>query len=223
MYVIVAGGGKVGFYLSKSLLNEGNEVLIIERDAAKAESIREALGSVVLRGDACEARTLDEAGAGRADVVVAVTGGDEDNLVICQVAKRKFRVPRTIARSNNPKNERIFRILGIDATVSSTDLILQQIEQRLPGDVLVHLRALREADLELVEGEVGIDSPLAGQPIRDVQLPPETVILVHIHDGQTLVATLDSRLSAHDQIIALTRAESEPALRGLLVSSTQTR
>src|SRR5512143_2560301 len=110
MYIVVAGGGKVGFYLAKALVNEGHEVLVIERDRRKCEVIAEDLGSVVMRGDAAEAATLGEAGVNRADVVVAVTGDDEDNLVICQMAKRKFQVPRTIARINNPKNERIFKL-----------------------------------------------------------------------------------------------------------------
>src|SRR5450756_1174488 len=124
MYIVVAGGGKVGFYLAKGLVNEGHELAIIERDRRKCEQIQEDLGSVVVRGDAAEAATLAEAGASRADVVVAVTGDDEDNLVICQMAKRKFQVQRTIARINNPKNERIFKLLGIDATVSSTEVIM---------------------------------------------------------------------------------------------------
>jgi trk system potassium uptake protein len=218
MYVVVAGGGKVGFYLAKTLLNEGHEVLVIERDRRKADQINEELGSVVLRGDAAEASTLAEAGTNRADVVVAVTGEDEDNLVICQMAKKKFNVPRTIARSNNPKNDKIFRLLGIDATVSSTDLIMQQIEQRLPEQALVHLRALREADLELVEGAIAPQSPALGKAIRDIPLPKDTLILVVIHDGRTAVATPESRLQAGDQIVALTRVENEGELRSLLLA-----
>jgi len=218
MYVVVAGGGKVGFYLAKTLLNEGHEVLVIERDRRKADQINEELGSVVLRGDAAEASTLAEAGTNRADVVVAVTGEDEDNLVICQMAKKKFNVPRTIARSNNPKNDKIFRLLGIDATVSRTDLIMQQIEQRLPEQALVHLRALREADLELVEGAIAPQSPALGKAIRDIPLPKDTLILVVIHDGRTAVATPESRLQAGDQIVALTRVENEGELRSLLLA-----
>src|SRR5438105_1113474 len=120
MYVVVAGGGKVGFYLGMALVNEGHEVVIIERDKRKSDQIAEELGSIVIRGDACEASTLAQAGTARADVVVAVTGDDEDNLVISQMAKKKFSVKRTIARINNPKNQEIFQLLGIDATVSST-------------------------------------------------------------------------------------------------------
>src|SRR5262245_1133608 len=128
MYAIIIGGGKVGFYLAKHMLEDGHEVLVIERDAAKCAGIAEELGDIVLKGDGCEAVTLASAGMGRADLCVAVTGDDEDNLVACQVAKTKFEVPRTIARINNPKNELIFRQLGIDTTVSATSVILAQIE-----------------------------------------------------------------------------------------------
>ncbi len=218
MYVVVAGGGKVGFYLAKTLINEGHEVLVIERDRKKSDLINEELGSVVLRGDACEASILSDAGVNRADVVVAVTGDDEDNLVICQMAKKKFNVPRTIARINNPKNEQIFRLLGIDATVSSTDVIMQQIEQELPAQALVHLRVLRDADLELVEADVSPNSTVAGKRLQEITLPADTLVLVVIRDGKTSVATPDITLKAGDKLIALTRSQKEGELRSLLLA-----
>src|SRR5579875_1411174 len=136
MYIVVVGGGKVGFYIAKGLIDEGHEVLIIERDQKdphRSDSIAEELGSeVVLRGDGCEAATQEKAGVARADILIAVTGEDEDNLVACQVAKNRFKVPRAIARINNPKNELIFKLLGIDTTVSATSVILANIEQELP-------------------------------------------------------------------------------------------
>ncbi len=110
MYVIVVGGGKVGYYLAKSLLEEKQEVLVIEQDAQHCRALSDELGVNVMLGDGCEAATMEEAGMGRADVVVAVTGDDEDNLVVCQVARHKFNVARTVARLNNPKNEKIFRV-----------------------------------------------------------------------------------------------------------------
>ena len=112
MYIIVVGGGKVGFYLTKTLLSEGHEVLLIEKEADKSEQYLEHFGAVVVNGDGAEAATMAAAGAARADVVIAVTGEDEDNLVISQMAKQKFNVDRTIARVNNPKNEQLFRALG---------------------------------------------------------------------------------------------------------------
>lgn len=217
MYVVVAGGGKVGFYLAKALINEGHEVLIIERDKRKSEVIAEELGSVVLRGDAAEATVLEEAGAARADVVVAVTGDDEDNLVICQMAKRKFGTGRTIARINNPKNEHIFHLLGIDATVSSTSLIMSQIEAELPKHALIHLLRLRQADLEVVEAIVSPDAAVVGRPIREVSLPPESVLLLIVRGTQTIVPSGQDVLQPGDEVLALTRVQHEERLRTLLV------
>src|SRR3972149_1248164 len=169
MYIIVVGGGKVGYYLAKTLLSEGHEVLVVEKERRKSERIAEELGSIVLRGDGCEASTLAEVGTNRADVVVAVTGDDEDNLVICQRAKRKFNVPRAIARINNPKNEHIFKLLGIDATVSSTELILSHMEQELPTKTLVPLLKLRQKNLEVVEASITAGSKVAGRQIKDLR------------------------------------------------------
>jgi trk system potassium uptake protein TrkA len=216
MFVIVAGGGKVGFYLAKALLNEGHEVLVIERNRGRVDQIKEELGAVALLGDASEASVLVAAGIGRADVVVAVTGHDEDNLVICQMAKRTYSVARTVARINNPKNEKIFSILGIDATVSSTELILQEIERRLPGSALVHLRVLREADLDLVEATVRPGSTIVGRTLRSIRLPSDTAILVIVRGGKTSVATLESSFEVGDEVIAMTRSDQEESLRRLL-------
>jgi trk system potassium uptake protein len=217
MYVVVAGGGKVGYYLARRLVNEGHEVLIIERDRRKCEAIAEDLGSVVIRGDAAEASTLEEAGISRADVVVAVTGDDEDNLVICQMAKRKFGVPRAIARINNPKNERIFKLLGIDATVNSTDLIMSHIEQELPSTALVHLLRLRQQDLEVVEARIPATAKVVGRPIRDLRLPAESVFLLILRDGSPVIPSGNVAFAADDEVIALTRVENEGRLREMLL------
>lgn len=216
MYVVVAGGGKVGYYLGRSLLNENHEVLIIERDKRRADSIAEDLGSVVLRGDACEASTLAEAGADRADVVVATTGDDEDNLVICQLAQRKFNSGRVVARINNPKNRTIFQRLGVDAAVSSTELIFHQIEQQMPGHSLVHLIKLRAQDLELIEGTLAPASSLVGKAAGSLGLPQDSHLLLILRDGSPIVPTPQTRLQAGDEVVALARTSSEGALRQLL-------
>lgn len=217
MYIIVVGGGKVGYYLAKELVNQGHELLVIEKDKRKSEAIAEDLGSVVLRGDGCEASTMAEAGTNRADVVVAVTGDDEDNLVICQMAKRKFNVPRTIARINNPKNERIFKLLGIDATVSSTDVILSHIEEEIPEYSLVHLLKLKQADIEMIEAKVAPTSQAAGKPLKDLTFPKDSVISLVIRDGSVILPTGDTVLMAGDEVVALTKIPSEAALRRLLL------
>ena len=217
MYVIVAGGGKVGFYLARALLNEDHEVLVVEKDKRKVATISEELGSVVMLGNADEARILEEAGANRADVVVAVTGDDEDNLVICQVAKHKFRVDRTIARINNPKNETIFKLLGIDATVSSTNLILAQIEQALPSQALIHHLLLQNVGLELVEGVVSSNSPVVGKPLKDITLPGDTKIILMMRGREAIVPTGSTEIEALDSFMAVTKAELESELRQLLL------
>jgi trk system potassium uptake protein TrkA len=219
MYAIVAGGGKVGYYLAKELVEQGHEVLVIERDAKQCAVIQEDLGDIVMEGDAAEASVLAEAGTARADVIVAVTGDDEDNLVISQVAKKRFQAPRAIARINNPKNEQIFRKLGIDATVSSTDVILGVLEQELPAHAIVPLLRLRHADVEVVETVLDDQAPVVGRPLRDLNLPPDCTIGLIIRGGAPIFPNPDTRLAAGDEVIALTTTRSEPRLRDLLWAS----
>ncbi len=154
MFVLVVGGGKVGYYLAKELLESGHEVALMEKDASRASQIADEIGSIVIAHDGCEGKYLGEAGCNRADVVAAVTGDDEDNLVICQMAKHHFDVPRTIARVNNPKNEALFRHLGVDELISPTRMILGSIEQDIPVHELLHLAALGEGELELIEAHL---------------------------------------------------------------------
>src|SRR5262249_25899048 len=133
MYIIIGGGGDVGYYVARNLLDLGHEVLLLEKENGRFQTLTEELGQSVFKGDACEARILEEAGARRADAVIAVTGEDEDNLVMCQMAKKRFNVKRTIARLNNPKHDALFQKLGIDVTVSPTRSILSVIASELPG------------------------------------------------------------------------------------------
>ncbi len=217
MYIIVVGGGKVGYYLSFALLSKGHEVLIIEREAGKCKAIAEDLGSVVMHGDGAEVRTLEDAGAGRADLLVSVTRRDEVNLVACQVAKHKFGIRRTIARVSNPKNEALFKMLGIDVTVSSTSLILEQIEERLPSHSLAHLVGLGEGDLELVEVNIEKESPVVGKKISDVSLPAGSFICLVINAKRgPKVPAGNSVIEAGDHLIAVTKTENEDALKAVL-------
>jgi trk system potassium uptake protein TrkA len=213
MYIVVVGGGKVGYYLSKALLSEGHEVLILEKDPSKCGVICEELGSVVVHGDGCEARTLADAGTERADLLVAVTDEDEDNLVACQVAKHKFHVHRTLARINNPKNEALFKRLGIDVTVSSTNLILDHIEEGLPINPLIHLLTLGEGNLEIVEINVPDDSKVVGKTVKEIDLPPNSMLILRIGKSIIQVPADDMVVEAGDQIIAMTQPTSEEALR----------
>jgi len=222
MYMIVVGGGKVGYYLAKELVEEGHEVLVLEQDRAKCERIDEELGDIALQGDGCEAATMDLAGFGRADMVLAVTGDDEDNLVSCQVAKAKFNVPRTVARINNPKNEEIFRRLGIDVTISATSAILAQIEQQLPTHPLIPLLTLKGGGLELVELKVPAEAGVVGKRVADILLPQQSLIILTIDEGGVpTVPAPDTTIHADDEIVAVTRVEHEDSLRTILTSPAE--
>ncbi len=217
MYIIIVGGGKVGYHLAKALLDEGHEILVTEKAADISEFICNELGSVCIRGDGCETATLGEVGAGRADMLIAVTGDDEDNLVACQVAKHKFNVPRTIARISDPKNEAIFKILGIDVTVSSTDVMLEAIEQEVPTHPLTHLLDIRDKGLEIVEVKIPPESTTVGKAVKELSLPPQSFMSLIIGTGQNpRIPTADTILQAEDRIIAVTSPESEEALRTVL-------
>jgi len=219
MYILVAGGGKVGFHLAQELIEGNNEVLVIERDPVRAAQVAEEIGDSVMAGDSCEATTLDAAGVSRADLVAAVTGDDEDNLVICEIARRRG-VPRTIARINNPKNELLFKKRGIETTISATQAVLAQIEQELPTHDVIPLLQLHSG-LEVVEIKIPATSPAAGRSIRDVLLPPESLIsLVVDPAGMPRLPGGDTRLNSGDSLVVVTRKESLPLLREVLIGST---
>jgi trk system potassium uptake protein TrkA len=213
MYIIIVGGGQVGYYLAKALLDEGHELLVLEKDAARTDFICNNLGSVCVRGDGCEMATLAEAGAGRAEMFVAVTGDDEDNLVSCQAAKHKFNVRRTVARVNNPKNEPIFKKMGIDVTISSTRIILENIEEEVPTHPITHLLDIQEQGLEIVEIKVPPHSTTIGKTVKELPLPAGNTLLLVIRGQQKPFAPdEDTVLEAEDQIVAITTPESEEAL-----------
>jgi trk system potassium uptake protein TrkA len=213
LYIVIVGGGKVGYHLTRSLLAEGEEVLVIEKQHIKADRIMRELGATVIEGDGAEVAILEQAGAGRADVVAAVTGHDEDNLVIAQVAKRRFSVPRTVARINNPRNEFIFGKLGIDATVSATEVILSVIRQEIPGHPFVHLLTLQEGGIEFVELQLTESSPATGRRLSELSLPEETSVPLLLRDGSPIIAGPETVMEAHDRLVALTTSAREGALR----------
>ena len=220
MYMIVIGGGRVGYYLTKALLDEGHEVLLVEKKANICDTINDEMGSICFRGDGCEAATLGEIGTGRADMFIAVTGDDEDNLVACQVAKHKFNVPRTIARIRNPMNENVFKKLGVDVTVSSTNIILEHIEEEVPTHPLTHLLTLSDKGLEIVEVRIPPESTSVGKSVKELSLPEESkLVLVIPRERKPHIPTGNTVLQAGDQIIAITSLESEAGLRAALRGS----
>jgi len=219
MYIIIVGGGEVGYHLAKVLLNDGHEVLILEQDASRSERLTDELGSIVVRGDGCEAATLQTCGSARADMLVAVTDDDARNLVACQVAKHRFNVPRTIARVTNPNNENIFKMLGVDVTVCSTQLILAHIEQELPSHPIIPLLKLRSGGLELIEAKIPYGSKVIGKKLRTFSLPKGSAVLLIISkDKGPQIPTPDTVVAAEDEVIAITQAENEEAIRAMLGS-----
>ena len=223
MYIVIVGGGKVGFYLGKELVEANHEVLIIERNPAKCDEIAEMLGEIVMRGDGCEAAIHERAGTERADLLLAVTGEDEDNLVACQVARHVFKVPRIVARLNNPKNELIFSKLGIDSTVSATSAIMSHIEQELPTHPLIPLLTLRRG-FEIVEVKIPEGAAAVGQRLQDLTLPHQSLIWGIVDaEGNPKAPSADTLLRTGDEVVAVTLQESEEALRTALTEAAPDR
>jgi trk system potassium uptake protein TrkA len=216
VYFVIAGGGEVGFHLAKALLEANHEVMLLESDRRRAQVIEEHLGSVVLNAPADEGRYQMEAGCQRADAVIAVTGEDPANLIICQLAKWKCRVPRVIARVNDPKNEIVFKALGIDETISSTRVLMGVIEQELPTGGFLPLMPLTGSHLELIEAEIAAGTPSAGKAIRALGLPAGAAVGGVVRKSVVLHTDLDTKLEVGDRIIVLSPTADEARVRQAL-------
>ena len=217
MYFVVAGGGEVGFHLSQALLESGHEVMILESDRRRAQFIEEQLGSVVISAPADEGRYQIQAGCGRADAVIAVTGDDAKNLVICQLAKYQCHAARVIARVNNPKNEIVFKALGIDETISSTRVLMGVIEQELPAGGFFPLMPLTGSHLELIEAEIAPGTPAAGKQVRAIGLAAFGALIGGIiRQGEILHAHGDATLQVGDRIIVFSPTVAEAQVRTAL-------
>ena len=217
MYVIIVGGGKVGYYLTKELLAAGHELVLLEKDAHRARQIADEVGSIVLNRDGCEGKHLEEAGANRAAIICAVTGDDEDNLVICQMARYHFDVPRTIARVNNPRNESLFRHLGVNEIINPTRMALAAIEQDIPVHELLHLAQLQGGEVELLEAQIDGGSPLIGKRPGDIALPDGCSLFGVIRDETAQSLRPDTVFQIGDKVLALARTECEAELRRQLI------
>ena len=212
MYVIIAGGGKVGWNLARELIGKGNEVTLLENRRSRYLTIEQELEHAVQYGDATELWVLERAGIQRAELVVAVTGDDEDNLLICQVAKEKYLCDRIIARVNNPRNLATFKMLGIQPAVSATDLILRLIEHEVPSYGLVHLLDLRDEQLEIIEVEVVPNAPAAGLMVSEVPLPEGSLIISVLRDGTGFVPKPDTLIEAGDEVLLVLDPGLEDAI-----------
>jgi trk system potassium uptake protein len=211
MYVIVVGGGKVGLNLARELIRNDQEVTLVEQDRRAYLRIEQELEHAVQYGDGTELWVLERAGIQRADLVVAVTGDDEDNILICQVAKEKYLCERIIARCNNPRNLQHFKLLGIQPAVSATDLILNLIEHEVPGHGLVHLLDLPDEKLEIIEVEVTEGAPAAGRRIADIALPDGSLIISVLPRGKSgFVPKADTVIAPGDEVLVVLDPGLEP-------------
>ena len=212
MYVIIAGAGKVGWNLARELIAKEREVTLIESDHARYRVVEEELEHAVQYGDATELWVLERAGIQRADLVIAVTGDDEDNILICQMAKEKYGVQRIVARVNNPRNLQHFRLLDVQPAVSATDLILRLIEHEVPRYGLVHLLALEEERLEIIELEVSGDAPTVGERVADIALPEGALIISVLRGGSGFVPKHDTMIEAGDEVLLVLDPGLEEAI-----------
>jgi trk system potassium uptake protein len=201
MYIVVVGAGKVGWNLARELIGKGNEVTVIESKASRFAMVEEELEHAVHYGDGSELWILERAGVGRADMVIAVTGDDEDNILICQVAREKYGVERVIARCNNPRNLQHFELLGIKPAVSATDLILRLIEHEVPRYGFLHLLDLPQERLEIIEIEVAEGSEADGAEVQALGLPDGSLAIAILRNGTGFVPLADSVIEAGDEVL----------------------
>jgi trk system potassium uptake protein TrkA len=203
MYGLIVGAGKVGWNLARELIDKGNEITVIEASRRRYETVEEELEHAIQYGDGTELWVLERAGIARADLVIAVTGDDEDNILICQMATEKYGVESVVARCNNPRNLQHFELLGIKSAVSATDLILRLIEHEVPKYGLVHLLDLKEERLEIIEMEVAEGSSAAGSTVQDLRLPDGSLVISILRDGAGFVPAGDSVIHAGDEVLVV--------------------
>ncbi len=216
MYILIVGAGKIGYFLAKRLVTSRHAVSIVEKDKGVCEEIAKELEALVINGDGCDPRILEEAGIERADVLAVVTGEDEDNLIICQLAKERFNVRRTVARVNNPDNEFTFAELGIDVPVDSTKIIAKIIEEEVSFSDFVNLMSFKRGKLAIVRVDLPQDSPVINKEVKDVELPPDSVLVSILRGEEVIVPKGNTVLKAGDDVIALTLIGNEPQLLNLL-------
>ncbi len=214
MYIIIVGASKIGYNLTRSLIAESHEVLLIEKDRNKYNLLVKELGEAVYHGNGCEVSTLKTVGANRADMMLAVSGLDQVNLVTCQLAKLLFMVPKTLAIVNDPKNEELFKTLGVDLVVNTTNLISALIGHKLDVGILIPLLTFK--NLEIVQAEITDSSLAVNRQVKDLGLPADSLLIAAIRDGDAVLLKGESVIMPNDTIVALTKKETENELRKIL-------
>jgi trk system potassium uptake protein TrkA len=217
MYIIIVGAGKVGYFLAKHLSLDKHKVAIIEKDKALCNDLARQLDVLVINGDGCDPYYLKKAGIEQADVVAAVTGDDEDNLIICQLAKERFSVRRTVARVNDPKNERLFTELGVDVPIDATAILAKIIEEEVSFSDFVSLLSFKKGRLSLVRVDLPQDSPVVNKQVKDIKLPEDSVLVSIIRGQEVIIPKGETVLKVGDDVVALTLIENEKKLLTCLI------
>jgi trk system potassium uptake protein TrkA len=216
LFVLIVGGGKVGTSLARSMLEEGYEVALIENQRHKYEDLDREFGYAAIFGDGTETRILEKAGVTRSDYVIAVTGDDEDNIIISQLAREKYGVQNVIARVNNPRNQATFDMLGIRPTVSNVSTILSLVEHHLPHQRLLSLLDFEEENMEMVEMAVSQGAAIVGRKIKDLRLPPSMLLVLIFREHEVVIPSGDVELRADDNLIIIAEKGQVSALGGLM-------
>lgn len=224
MRIIIVGAGKVGYYLVKTLLPKNYEVSVIEMDERRSRRMAEEFSILSIMGDGTNINSLADAGADTADVVAAVTGSDEENLLVCQMAKRKFSVNKTVARINNPKNERIFKELGVDIAISSTSLIAKSIEFEMETENIKLLLNFERGDVSILEFDMQENSPAVGQSIKELAaVLPDSFVFISIFRGNDIIFPKgETIIQPKDKVIALASSENRKVLYNTLLGKKRT-
>ena len=217
MFIVIVGSGEIGSSLAQRLVAAGHEIGVIESDQGRCTALEDELGHLAVLGDGTEAASLARAGVGRADILIATTSRDEDNLVACQLARYRFQVPRTIAVVSTPEHARLFPLLGVEAAVDVTDLAVSHIQERISVDGMVHLIPMPgDQGRTLVMIRIPQESRLAGRPIKDIALPDDALISMVISRGGTAsVPDENTLVQAEDEILAVTNTQRKEELREL--------
>jgi len=220
MYVLIAGGGKVGSNVMRTLLRAGHEVTVIEQRPSRFDRLEVEFEHQVVRGDATELFVLERAGIKRPpDLLVAATGDDEDNIVICQIARDGFGVSKVIARVNDPRNQEVFDLVGITETVCATSNIMALIEHEVPEHDLIHLLELRKENLEIVEVQIDKNAPAAGKRVEKLKLPEGSRLISITRNGRSEIAIGSTELQPGDQVLAILQPGKEDELRRVLLKN----
>ena len=217
MYIVIVGAGRIGYNLAQKLIQDKHVITVIEKDKKRCEEMSLALDAIIINGDGCEPRFLEDADLGRADVLAAVTADDEDNLVICQLAKEVFGVRRTVARVNNPKNEHIFTELGVDVPVNATKIIAKIIEEEVSFEDFINLMTFKRGKLALVRVDISMESPVINKCVKDIALPQNSVLVTIVRGENIIVPKGDTVLQKGDDIVALTTIENEQQLLDMMI------